>query len=227
MSEAEEIFETRNHMGHRKKGSGEMRKVYVATGVILSLLAVRSAPAQLSLNRVSANIGIIRTLFPDGTPGKGHQYAVYPELQIGGRFFLPAVRWTAYWGYWTDGVEQVVPVADAVTYSSTSHIVGVRIALLPAEMLPHWPLPVGVFTGVGYHFIARKYIGGTGVDGRPGRNITGHATTVDLGVNVEFQIFGPVGIRGEIQQFIPPGSGDFDRSQINRRAFKVGISFAL
>jgi hypothetical protein len=190
-------------------------------------VGVNTTLAQLSLNAVSANVGAIRTLFPDYSFYEDYQYSVYPEVQIGGNLFIPSVRWIAYWGYWTDGVEKALPVLDFVTYSHSSHIVGVRFNLLPAKLLPHWPLPIGVFTGVAHHFIAGRYVGGFGFVGRPGQDFTDDANTLEIGLNAEVDVLGPIAIRGEIQQFIPLGSDYLDRMQKSRRAYKVGLTFTF
>ncbi len=205
----------------------EMKKPLIIIAVVAAFVGVPTTLAQLSLNTVSANIGTIRTLSPDASFSQNHQYALYTELQIGGNFLIPSVRWSVYWGYWTDGVEETLPVMDFVTYSYSSHIVGGRFNFLPAKLLPHWPLPVGIFAGVGHHFISGKYVGGFGLDGAPGQDFTVGATTLEIGLNAEADLLGPIAVRGEVQQFISFGDGEFDRLQKNRRAYKVGLAFTF
>ncbi|MDP2885349.1 MAG: hypothetical protein Q8P51_10055, partial [Ignavibacteria bacterium] len=125
-----------------------MRKAVLIIAAIVILGDVRTTLAQLSMNTVSVNVGTIRTLFPDYSYYQDYQYSLYPEVQIGGDFLIPSLQWTVYWGYWTDGLEKALPVADFVTYSYRSHIVGARFNFLPAKLLPHWPIPIGFFTGV-------------------------------------------------------------------------------
>jgi|GEM_PF-1912044 len=204
-----------------------MKKELFIAVLILNIICVNTTLAQLSLNTVSASIGTIRTLFPDYSFYQNYQYSVYPEVQIGGNFLIPSLRWIACWGYWMDGVEKALPVADHVTYSYSSHIVGARFNFLPAKLLPHWPLLIGVFTGVAHHFISGKYVGGFGYDGKLGQNITDDATTIEIGLNANVQVLGPVAVRGEVQQFFPLGNEEFDQLQKNRRAYKVGLAFTF
>jgi len=203
-----------------------MKKIVpLIMAVIVNVVGVRTTLAQLNLNAVSANVGTIRTLFPDYSFYQDYQYAVYPEVQIAGNFFIPSVQWIAYWGYWSDGVDKALPVADYDTYSYSSHIVGVRLTFLPAKLLPHWPLPVGVFSGFAHHFISRRYVGGFGYDGKHGQDFADDANTVEIGLNAEVDVLGPIAIRGEVQQFIPLGNDYFSQMQKNRRAYKVGLAF--
>lgn len=202
-----------------------MKKGLITIALIANIVGVNTTLAQLSLNTVSANFGTIRTLFPDYY--QNYQYAVYPEVQIGGDFFIPSIRWITYLGYWTDGVDKPLPIADHVTYSYSSHIVGTRFNFLPAQLLHHGPLAIGVFTGLAHHFISRKYVGGSGLDGRPGQDFAGNANTLEIGFNAEVEVLGPIAVRGEVQQFVPLGSEEFDRLQKNRRAYKVGLAFTF
>lgn len=204
-----------------------MKRGLITIAVIVNLVAVNTTLAQLSLNTVSVNVGTIRTLFSDLSFYQGYQYSVYPEVQIGGNVFIPSVRWIAYWGYWTDGVEKAFPVTDHVTYSYSSHIVGARFNFFPAKLLPHWPLPIGIFTGVAHHFISGKYVSGSGFDGRPGQDLAGDATTFEIGLNAEVEVLGPIAVRVEVQQFVPLGSKEFDQLQKNRRAYKVGLALTF
>jgi hypothetical protein len=188
------------------------------------MAVIGSTLGQVSLNTVSANIGAIRTFLPAHSPFQAYQYSVYPEIQAGGEFFTPSVVWSTYWGYWTDGVARAFPIADYVTYSHASHIVGARFQFSPARILPHWPIPIGIFTGVAHHFITATYIGGFAYDGRPGHDFTADATTLEFGLNIEVEVFGPIIIRGEAQQYVGLGSKDFDRLQKDRRSYKVGFA---
>jgi hypothetical protein len=204
-----------------------MKQGLIVIAVLGNLVSVSTTLAQLSLNSASVNVGTIRTLFPNDSRYTDFQYAFYPEVQVDGDFLASFVGWTVYWGYWSDGLENALPVADMVSYSYSSHIVGARFSFLPAKLLDHWPLPIGIFAGTAHHFIAARYIGGFGLDGNPGHEFTADATTVELGLNAEVQVLGPIGIRGEIQQFIPLRSDYFDRLQKNRRVYKLGLAFTF
>lgn len=201
-----------------------MKKGLIIIVLTLSFVGVTRTYAQISLNTLSANVGTIRTLFPNYSPYEDYQYSFYPELQVGGDFLTPSIQWIVCWGYWMDGVKKAFPVADMVTYSYSSHLLGARFNIFPGKLLPHWPLPVGVFTGLAHHFISGKYVGGFGLDGRPGRDFTRSGNTFEAGINAELEALGPIAVRGEIHQLFPLGNEWLDRMQKNRRAYTVGLA---
>lgn len=201
-----------------------MRTRLVTLVLAAQMAGIGLTLGQVNLNTLSANIGVIRTFLPAHAPFQANQFSIYPEIQAGGAFFTPAVRWNIYWGYWSDGVARAFPVADYVTYSHSSHVVGARFNVFPARIFPQWPIPLGIFAGFAYHFISATYVGGFSFDGRPGHNFTGDAATGEVGVNVEVEVFGPVVVRGEAQQYFGLGSGEFNRLQKNRRSYTVGFA---
>lgn len=204
-----------------------MKKTLIITVLILNFVAVTRTLAQLSLGNFSANVGTIRTTVSDHAPFSGYRYALYPELQLGGDLFTSYLRWTIYWGYWSDGITQPFPVMDMVTYSGQTQIGGVRFTFLPAEVAPHWPLPVGIFAGVARHFTAVTYVGGFGIDGKPGHDFAQTANTFEFGLNADFSLFGPFNVRAEIHQLFPLGNQYIDNLQKGRRAYKVGLAFTF
>jgi hypothetical protein len=179
--------------------------------------------AQTNLNNVSINAGIIEKLFYNNPFEKCFQYTFYQELQCGGDLMIPFIYWTVYWGYWNDGVNEVLPIMDAVTYSFSSHVVGGRFTLIPAKLLDRWRVPIGFFAGIGNHFISRRYVGGLGYDGSPGQNLRFNVLTLDVGVNIEVKLFGPFCVQSDIQQLVPLRSDDYDRLRGNRWVFKLGL----
>jgi len=191
---------------------------------IVNALFINVSFAQLGFDNVSANLGTIRTTYSESSPYSDYQYSLYPEFQAGGRFFTSFFRWAAYWGYWTDGIDHALPVADMVTYSSKSHIVGFRLAFFPADMAPEWTLPIGIFAGIAHHFVSIHYIGGFGIDGKPGHDFSEYLNTFELGLNTDFSIIGPLGMRAEIHQFFPTAGKQIDKAQKGRRAYKVGLA---
>ena len=201
------------------------RRVYFTT--LLSVFLANASLAQLSFNTFSANIGAIRTTFPDDSRYSKYQYAIYPEFQVGGDFVVSYFRWTIYWGFWNDGITQALPVADMVTYSNQSHITGFRFTFLPSQIAPEWPLPVGVFGGIAHHFMSATYVGGLGLDGKPGQDFTQGSSTFELGLNAHLSILGPIKIGGEVHQYFPLSDEYLDRTQKNRRAYKVGLTIEL
>ena len=82
-----------------------------------------------------------------------------------------------------------------------------------------------MFSGFAHHFISGGYVGGFGYDGEHGQDFADDANTVEIGLNAEEDILGPIAIRGEAQQFIPLGNDYLAQMQKNRRAYKVGLAF--
>ncbi len=204
-----------------------MKKSCIAAAIILNFFAISTAFAQFNMNTVSVNIGTIRTLFPDYSESEYEDYqrAFYPELQIGGGFFHRAVQWALYWGYWSDGLDKPFDWADYVSYSYSSHIVGLRFNVLPAYFLIQEPLPLGVFAGIGQHFINVEWLGGYNFAGEGGKDFTENSATLEIGVNGEIMLLDPIGIRVEAQQFIPFASDGLDQFQKKRRVYKIGVVY--
>ena len=198
------------------------RIVAVLVSVLLGLGS--TAFGQFNVNAVSANVGTIRTMWPDQSLFENYQYTLYYELQIGGQFFAPSLKWVAYWGHWDDGIAGALPVADMATHSYSSHVVGLRFSVHPAKLLAHWPLPIGVFAGASHEFLSKRYVGGHDYYGRPGNDYAEDVTTLEIGLNVEVEILSPLAIRGEIRQLFPLGDREVDQRQKGRRAFTIGVA---
>jgi len=198
------------------------RIIAVLVSVLLGLGS--TAFGQFNVNAASANVGTIRTMWPDQSLFENYQYTLYYEVQIGGQFFAPSLKWVAYWGHWDDGIAKELPVADMVTHSYSSHAVGVRFNVLPAELLAHLPLPIGVFAGGSHEFLSSRYVGGHDYYGRPGNDYTEEVTTLEIGLNVEVEILSPLAIRGEIRQLLPLGDREVDQLQKGRRAYTIGVA---
>ncbi len=201
------------------------RRILLLT--IVNALIIYSSLAQLSLDRFSANVGTIRSTHSDHSVYSHYQYAFYPEVQIGGSLFLPHFKWTTYWGYWSDGITEPLRVADMVTYSGQTHIIGARLTFLPAKVAPEFPLPVGIFGGFAHHFTSVQYVGGFGFDGKPGHDFTQSLNSFELGISVDVSIIGPINIRGEIHQLFPLGIESTNQTQKGRRAYKVGLALRM
>src|SRR5260221_6968133 len=124
--------------------------------LLLTIIAVSSALPQFSVNSVSVSVGAIRSL---GIEGREYKYVAYPEVQLGGECLLPFLGWSAYWGYWDDGVEHT-DISDQIAVSTHGHIVGARIAFFPKLAMEQWPLPIALFGGLAHQFISYNIIEG-------------------------------------------------------------------
>jgi hypothetical protein len=184
--------------------------------IFVNTLFIYLASAQLSLDTYSANLGMIRTTYSSYP-----KYVFYPELQLGGNLFTSSFRWSGYWGYWTDGIDQPFSAPDMVTYSRQIHILGIRVAFFPARGI------IGIFGGVARHLTSVHYVGGFGFDGRPGHDFDESVSTIEIGINADLPLFGPFNIRGEIHQFFPVGERSNDREQQGRIAYTIGLEYKL
>ncbi len=191
----------------------------------LTLLPGAADAVEFSLTNFSANIGYIEHFYRDDTEVSSI-YAAYPELQVGGVFFNRVVRWSAFWGYWDDGVSKVFD-NNRITYSFSSHIAGLRIIARPPVRRESWPLPVGLFAGISRHFISADNIGGVDSLGKTGKDFTDTSNTFEIGVNVEIPVADRWVFRGEVQQYVPFSGDAYKDIQTSRRVYKVGVGLNL
>jgi hypothetical protein len=192
-----------------------MRILYVSLFV---LVAGPSALAQVNLDHVSVRAGVIADPW---SPTSGHQWRFYPEVELGGKFILPYFNWGLSWGYWSQGITQILPIKDNPTYSQEAHILAARVAFNPQALDNHFPIPIDLFGGVAVHLSRTTYIGGTDMSGNRGESSTSQSTTGIIGVRLTFSVISPFSLDGEVMQFIPfanPGN-----MQKGRRELKLGI----
>lgn len=195
--------------------------------VISILLYCPPAPSQIDVSSATAKTGLTRTLWTDAGFYSGHLWRFYPELEIGGHFFVPYLTWGVSWSYWSDGIDQVLPVMDMVTYSFRSHVVAVRVGFQPQRLDREWTIPVTIFVGAAEHFIRQKYIGGLGYSGEGGEDSNKKSMTAIVGLGYSIHIVSCVSLLAEGLQFIPLGDDEIDRMQKNRRSFSLGVAVAF
>jgi hypothetical protein len=183
-----------------------------------------STIAQVDISSVTARAGVIRTQWNDASPFPDYLWSFYPELEIGGHFMEPYLTWGISWGYWSDGIDRALPVADMVTYSESGHLVAARIGFQPQVLDHHWPVPVKIFAGITGHFMKSKYVGGTDLTGRAGTNSTDQATTAFFGLGLSIPVVPHINLEAEALQFVPFGDRPIDHAQKNRRAFAIGAA---
>jgi hypothetical protein len=197
--------------------------------VLLYFVGLETGSAQIRLNYVSANAGVMRTLGENMYATGEDRYVFYPEIQCGGDLFLPYLRWVGYWGYADEGHTMIPPPEYHPPYTYRTHSVGIRFSFMPAHLLPHWPIPVGLFIGISRQFISVSgeyptFMTSQGPTGRPApRNVT----AFEAGVNLEIRVYGRVGIRIEGHQLILLGITESDRMDKNRRAFTGGLGWTF
>jgi hypothetical protein len=200
------------------------RVISIAAALLLVSPAVQ---AQSDTFSVSARAGMIRTLWTQMGETSVPLWAFYPEIRIGGILFVPYLSWGASWGYWSDGVEQALPVMDRITYSQSSHVVAVRIGFHPRILDSRVPIPISVFAGAAEHFIRYEYVGGNSLTGEGGRNSTDQSFTAFVGAGLSFPVLSYLKLEAEAQQFIPFGGGEMNQAYKNRRVFTIGFSVSF
>jgi hypothetical protein len=207
---------------------GKMMNSYhkFAAVVILISFAVFAQP---NLSTVSVKIGSIRNLLEeDASSG---EFALYPELQIGGNLTSEHINWAFYWGYWSDGFAN--PQQDAsnetLNFSQISHIVGARIYFsTPNVFGKGYPVDIAFLAGFSHHFIQSKFseTSNQSAPAEAGEIIKNELNNAEFGLMVGFLVAGPVKLIGEIQQFIPINAENIDVPS-NRRAYKTGLSISF
>lgn len=178
---------------------------------------------QISTTGVSAHVGTIRALESDGVE---EQYVFYPELQLNGQFLFPSFRWSTYWGYWDDAINDV-RVVDAIVYSTRGHIIGGRIAFVPSLAAEHWPLPITIFAGLAHHFVSVRYVGGEDFAGTRGNDGTRTSNTFEIGLSGFVNISDFMQFRAEAHQFFGLSDDPRAHSHKGRRAFTIGLGITL
>ena len=205
-----------------------MKKLAVSSILFSALLSLPiTSFAQITLSTVTARAGIIRTQWADDPIYSSHLWSFYPEIQAGGAFIVPYFSWGISWGYWTDGIDNTLPVMDMITFSQSGHIVAARIAFHPQILDNHVPMPITVFAGAAEHFTKSSYVGGTDFVGNRGQNSTEQSTTALVGLAVSYPVVSQFNIEAEALQYLPFGDSWIDKAQKNRRAFKFCLVVTL
>ncbi len=191
--------------------------------VLLSFFAAGpSASAQVNLNHVSARAGIINDPWSPYGQATSH---FLPGVEAGGMFILPYFNWGLSWSYWSDGITQVLPFADFITYSHKAHILSARIAFLPQMLDGHFPIPIDLLGGIAVHLSRASYIGGTGISGNRGESSNSQSATAIIGLRLTFSVISPFSVDCEALQFIPFSNSD--SIQKGRREYTLGIMVAI
>lgn len=198
---------------------------FIVSGLFIFLLGFLPLSAQPDISLLSLKIGSIRNL-QDASFAENNQRSLYPELEIGGKLLNPSLRWSAYWGFWDDGISEPLPVADLITYSYSSNVVGARIIYAFSEDQSGRPLPLklGFFTGYSHHFVEAQYIAGGDFTGDGGEDFSGEFSAFDFGVQLSFKLRGAFNLLIEMEQFIPINP-ELSLLNTNRRVYKTGLNF--
>ncbi len=203
-----------------------MRPYPFVFALVVFLSASAAGALELGLSQVSLNVGAIEHFYRDN-PETPDIYTAFPELQVRGPFLTSYFHWVLGWGGWDDGVTGPFTEANDITYSFRSQIFSARLMFRPRETGENWPLPIGIFAGYSHHLVHAEYVGGTDVMGEIGRDTRRNSNTFEFGLNAEVPLRGAFVLRGEVRQYAPFSGDTFEAPQKSRRAYTIGIGYAL
>ncbi|MCL4551760.1 MAG: hypothetical protein M1495_24695 [Bacteroidetes bacterium] len=193
---------------------------YVITIILTFVLSMN---AQTNISRVSIDLGIIRNYQYDF--GNDKLYAFYPEVKICGQFLTNYSEWEFFTSYWTDGIVKVFNVRDAATYSYSSVVVGSKLYFSPSKILEEFPLPIYLTSGISYHKVNEKYIGGSDYIGDHRNDNSFQLLTFDIGVGIYFNIIEKLRLRFDTNVFIPFKGEDRLYNYGRNGVLKVGFDY--
>lgn len=200
-----------------------MRRLVPVFAGILFLIAASCASSQIDLRTATARAGVIEN--PWNQTIANTQFRFYPEVQLRGQFLLSYLNWGVSWGYWSDGIDRVLPIMDAITYSYKAHIVSFQIAFEPSHLDSHFLIPLDVIAGVAEHLTSITYVGGSDQIDRRGEDRTIQSTTGIFGIRLAIPLGSRFGIEADALQFVPFTQDD--QRQSGRREYLAGITITL
>ena len=87
--------------------------------------------AQSDISRISLDLGYITGY--QITIGDTNDFQFAPELKIGGKLVKKYFEWDFGISYWDDGIDSLLNVSDAATYSYSSTILGLHLSYFPPD----------------------------------------------------------------------------------------------
>lgn len=191
--------------------------------ILLLLVVMSAAPVPLSgqigLDYAGGNLGAISRLgYGDNRSGP----VLYPELQVGGGLIHPSIEWSAHWGYWDDAIGEIT-VSDGAPFSASGHVLGVRMAFLPANLFTEWLLPVAVTVGYSAHLMRVTERGGDGRWQSPGRSAS--TGTLEAGMRVYSHVTESLEVRVQGFQLFGLGNSGLASAESDRYAVTVGLAY--
>lgn len=199
-------------------------KIYRQLAAAFVLFGTVPLFSQPDVSTLSLKGGLFRNLFPEDYCRYTAIYSIYSELELGGALVRTGLlTWSIYTGYWDDGVEERFPIADGITYSYSSILIGSRLGFMPAIERPELPVQPGVFVGISHHFIKADYVGGAGFDGKPGEDFRRENSYYELGFNLTRELRKSLHILFEGHRAIRFGEIKYGFPK-TRWAFKLGIA---
>ena len=171
---------------------------YVTTIILTFVLSLN---AQTNISRISIDFGIIRNYQNDF--GNDKLYAFYPEVKIGGQLLTKYFEWELFTSYWGDGVTNAFQLKYAATYSYNNITVGSKLCFYPCKVFEDFFWPLYLTSGISYHNVNEKYIGGSDFVGNHKNSNTFRLVTFDIGIGVYLQALEKLRFRIDTIAFIP------------------------
>ena len=195
---------------------------------VLLLLVMAGATVPLSAQpagpRISFSIGPIThaSLLHDT------RYVLAPELQVShGLVHVSeaglSLRGAIYSSFWHDGGEKSVTCVDCIRYSYNTYTIGARMSLVAERA---FPVPVYLFGGTSYHALYAEYVGGAGIDGRPGADYRDPFWAIEAGGGVDIPIRSRWHL-GSTAQAVVPVSTFEQRSYQRQLALKIRVGYSF
>jgi hypothetical protein len=118
-------------------------------------------------------------------------------------------------------------IKDAIVYSSTGHLVGLRIRFEPTQLAPGLPLPIVVWCGLAHQFIALNDLGGGDYAGAQGVDQAAAADSWEIGALLHFGITPRAALRFELRRLYMFGDAIAGLSRRNRQSYSLGLEFTI
>ncbi|MFQ6678352.1 MAG: hypothetical protein ACE5D0_08525 [Fidelibacterota bacterium] len=193
--------------------------------ISLLLLSITLAEGIANDLFVSLNYGSIRTLLNDHFVREEPQFTDYYELEVGREFNSGENYSSLYLAYWDDCLTKPLEIMDAITYSNSSVIIGGRFGMINPLLPKYLNVKANLFFGLAHNFVKGTPIGGLDYGGLPGEKYSRNLNTIEVGLDLTYNIYGPFKILTGIQGIRQISDCDFG-FEPTRSAFKIGLVYS-
>jgi hypothetical protein len=177
----------------------------INTYIILMLLLLQISPSfsQSNINFLSLGIGSINGFeyFESNRPKDLN----YTQIQVGGELIIPFFNWSVIFSHWiTYHTQQRISSICEGYYpdSKVGYTLGGRFSIELPKALPHWIIPITLFTGFSYHFIEEKYNQLYFQELPVTYNTKKNFSTLDIGMSAYINLSKHFRIFGQMESFV-------------------------
>lgn len=111
-----------------------MKRLVFRLAMLLLVMYAFPAFAQADISHAALKLGSISTFQSGWNNDSKNTRAFYPELEAGGRFFIPVLSWGINFGYWDDGLKDIL-FMDQETVTHKAYVLGLRVSYTPENFL--------------------------------------------------------------------------------------------